>query len=82
MSLPLSDPEVVVPVDGTVTRWVVVCSTVVVVAGSVVVSVRVVCSVVVVSAAWPPVAIAPASSAPAAKRTARPENPSAFSTVT
>jgi ABC-type nitrate/sulfonate/bicarbonate transport system permease component len=71
------EPVVVVVGGGTTTRRVVVCSTVAVVisvvAGAVVVStavvVSVVVSVVVVSAAWPPVAIAPAISAPAAKRT-------------
>ena len=47
--MPVSDSEVVVPVVGTMTRRVVVCSTVVVVPGDV--SVMVVSSVVVVSAA-------------------------------
>src|SRR5262249_38811964 len=68
------DVEVVAPVVGTVTRRVVVCSTVavVIVVCSTVAVVTVVCSTVVsASAARPPEAIAPARGAPAPKRAAR-----------
>jgi hypothetical protein len=87
--------DVVVVDDGTVTIRVVVCSTVVVVLVDVVVvvvvdvdgevvdvEVEVDVDVLVVRAAAPvPPASVPASSAPAAKRTAKPESFSAFGTA-